>query len=457
LCNKIKSLSFTIVRSTVGKQISNKENLLRRNSSKCAPQQVKTLAVNFDGLEDCEAQIGNKPTADSPTSMATTDETQKPEIEEEKYFQNGHPQWDVNTELVDRETLIPYQSSAYQPTTPSPQFHSYWSQDSSIFNHGTSARPSLTGNQNKDSFSCLPLAIPFEEGGDLEDKQLYAKALGEYEDMARETAKAQFERGHYGMGEGPVGMYESGGTSEYQEINSDTFSVSSVFSEPIAWKSTFSKASDEAQGRNHACVDYNLLDDSKDGSFLFVTFTQRVDNPEQELKRILREREFTVLDVRRTKDTDVFFVLFDKHSTAKRAFTSQRDIQLRMVPPKKSKKNWFKNPAPNFHVQFETKRRLTVKKGKSTTKTNVGELLMKDAKHNQGCKIWADQLKGQRLRIVGYVGRLMLPDGSIVENTEPPSKTNKSVVGWISTRCNLTRTDFVERKSGITLREYYYP
>merc|ERR1719233_1716271 len=232
--------------------------------------------------------------------------------------------------------------------------------------------------------------------------------------------------------------------------------MSSLFSEPITVNSTFSQGTDEAQAGNHACVDYNRLDDSKDGSFLFVTFNEQVDSPEKELKRRLRVREFTVLDVRPTKETGIFFVLFDKHSTAKRAFTSQRDIKLRMVPPKNSKKNWFKNPAPNFHVQFETKRRLTVKKGKSTTKTNVGELLMKDAKHNQGCKIWADQLKGQRLRIVGYVGRLMLPDGRIVEKKDPPSKMDKSVVGWISTRCNLTRTNFVERKSGITLREYYF-
>jgi len=326
-----------------------------------------------------------------------------------------------------------------------------------LSSHGTNARPSLVGNQNEDSFSCLPLGVSFKDGADLEDEWLFANARAE-----QKSAKARYNGGHYGMEDGSVGgdpilgMYESGGSSEHQEINSDTFSVSSVFSEPIAWKSTFSQSTDKAQVGNQAFVDYNQLDDSRDGSFLFVTFSEPVGNPEQELARILRAREFSVHDVRRTKDSDIFFVLFDKHSTAKRAFTSQRDIKLRMVPPKNTKKNWFKNPAPNFHVQFETKRRLTVKKGKSTTKTNVGELLMKNAKHNQGCRIWADQLKGQRLRIVGYVGRLMLPDGRIVENTEPPTKSNKSVVGWISTRCNLTRTDFVERKSGITLREYYF-
>jgi len=238
----------------------------------------------------------------------------------------------------------------------------------------------------------------------------------------------------------------------HQECNSDIDSNCSSISEPITLRIEDNHATVQGQ-----CKDLQNHINETEGSYLYVTFNEQVSNPEKELERILlKEHKFCIEEIRRCGDSNVFSVLFDKHASAKRAFSFQRKIRLRMQPPKYSKRNWFRNPAPNFHVKFETRRRLTVKKGKSTSAKNVGELLMTDAKNGKGCEIWTDQLKGNRLRIVGFVGRLLLTNGEIIENNEPPSGVKKEIVGWISIRSKVTKAEFVDRKSGNSIEEYLY-
>jgi len=154
-----------------------------------------------------------------------------------------------------------------------------------------------------------------------------------------------------------------------------------------------------------------------------------------------------------TEQHGVYAVQFHDHVSAKRAFTSQKNIRLRMVPPKPLKSYWYKNPAPNFVVEYETKRRLTVKKGKSSSQETVGDLLMFSWQMQKGCRVWADQLKGQRLRIVGFVGKMLTCKTTIMRHKRPEKF---SVVGWISTRCNVTHEKFVERVTGNKIHEYLY-
>jgi len=188
-----------------------------------------------------------------------------------------------------------------------------------------------------------------------------------------------------------------------------------------------------------------------DGSFLFVT----ADNPEM-LKFILRNHRLEVQDIGKTETVGVWVVLFKTHEDARRAFIMQRDIGLRMVPHICSKKSWFKNPSPKFHVMFETRRRVTVKSGKSLLKSNIGYFLMIDARRERGCTIWADQLKGHRLRVVGYVGKFMSTDGQIEERHAPPMMDERKVIGWISTFCSKSKVKFAVRVSGNQIQNYLY-
>lgn len=190
-------------------------------------------------------------------------------------------------------------------------------------------------------------------------------------------------------------------------------------------------------------------DDSMDGLFLYVT----TDDVEK-LDRILRERSLAVQDMGKTRMSGVLAVVFSSHEIAKRAFTTQQEFGIRMEPPKNTKRNWYKNPNPKFHVKFETTRRLTVKTGKSISKGKVGDFLMSDARMDKGCIIWADQLKGHRLRVVGFVGRFMNNEGHIIERHDPPLMEDREVIGWISTQCNKTKKKFVLRKSGNHIEDY---
>jgi len=181
------------------------------------------------------------------------------------------------------------------------------------------------------------------------------------------------------------------------------------------------------------------FNETTDGSFLFVT-TNRADK----LLFLLRERGIEVQDIGKTRTPGVLVVLFKTHEFAKRAFTTQREIGIRMVPPKYTRKYWLKNPSPNFPVIFETSRRLTVKAGKSSTNEKIGDFLMMDAKKGRGCLVLADQMKGRRMRVVGYIGKFMNTCGRIIEQT---SMSKRKIIGWISTKSYKTRQKFVRRIS----------
>jgi len=231
----------------------------------------------------------------------------------------------------------------------------------------------------------------------------------------------------------------------------DNFSDLSVFSNPMTTRTIPDLSLEDPRiGIDDLLPELNY-DESMDGSFLYVT----TDDVEK-LERTLRERGLAVQDIGKTKTPGILAVVFRTHEVAKRAFTTQQDFGIRMEPPKITKRNWYRNPTPKFHVKFETTRRLTVKTGKSISKVKVGDFLMSDARMDKGCIIWADQLKGHRLRVVGFVGRFMNTEGHILEQNDPPLMEDRRVIGWISTQCNKTKKKFVLRKSGNNIKDYVY-
>lgn len=252
-----------------------------------------------------------------------------------------------------------------------------------------------------------------------------------------------------------MSMWDCPGSPHFQVPQSpidDTFSdLLSVFSNPITMRTIVDQSIEEPKIRDSNQLPELKYDECKDGSFLYVT----TDDAEKLILTLL-ERGLHVQNIGKTRTPGVLAVLFNTHEIAKRAFTTQQDIGIRMVPHKPTKRNWYKNPTPKFHVMFETTRRLTVKKGKSISKVKVGDFLMLDARINKGCILWADQLKGHRLRVVGFVGKFMSTDGRIIENNKAPSMTERKVIGWISTQCNKTKKKFVLRKSKNHIEDYLH-
>jgi len=155
-----------------------------------------------------------------------------------------------------------------------------------------------------------------------------------------------------------------------------------------------------------------------------------------------------VREVLSTKDKSMCNVIFETHPIARKAFTMQQQIRLRIVPPINSRRCWFRNPSPKFLVQFETKCRLTVRKGKAECHDTVGELL-------KGCFITVDQLKGNRIRVMCCEGSFMFPGGKIVEMKGVQDKSDKKTsLGWISFRCKDKL--LVIRRSWNMLSDYVY-
>jgi len=196
------------------------------------------------------------------------------------------------------------------------------------------------------------------------------------------------------------------------------------------------------------------------GATLFVTwFSSRAL-----LVGKLRYFKLEVKHIHGTSDNKVFNVVFESHSCARKAFTMQRTIQVRMVPPKRSNFKWLRNPSPKFLVKFETKRPMTITNGKAETHDIVGVLQLPKSKWQKRSFVWADQLKGNRIRIVGYEGSLKYKDGTVVEMTGISNKfeghTDKEgrwqSIGWVSYRSKYTNEMFVKRRSGNLLSDYIY-
>jgi len=181
-------------------------------------------------------------------------------------------------------------------------------------------------------------------------------------------------------------------------------------------------------------------------SNLFVTWS----GTKAELVEKMQSYNLKVRDVFTTVDDNIYNVIYESHPIARKAFTMQQQIGLRIVPPKNSHRIWLRNPSPNFMVKFETKCRLVVKKGKAERHDVVGELL-------EGCLICADQLKGHRIRVVCCEGSFKFPGGKIVEMKGLPSNSKeKTSLGWISYRCKYTKESLVIRKSWNKLGDYVY-
>jgi len=223
------------------------------------------------------------------------------------------------------------------------------------------------------------------------------------------------------------------------------------FSNQATLKDAFAKSSEDQRlkwTREHV---QSKSSDLQDGSFLFAM----ADNA-RELKIILRQRGLKIQDVWETKIPGVVAVLFSTHELAKQAFTRQKEIGVRLVPQSTTRRYWYKNPSPKFHVIYETNRRLTVKSGKSFSNRILGDFLMKNSRMDRGCIIWADQMKGYRLRVVGFVGKFVSRDGRVTIRNEPPSPSEREVIGWISTQCNITKIKFVSRLTGNQIEDYLY-
>jgi len=190
-------------------------------------------------------------------------------------------------------------------------------------------------------------------------------------------------------------------------------------------------------------------------SNLYVNWTGTADQLIDELE----QKNLEVHCIQTTAIKDLWNVVFDSHSSARKAFTTQRELKIRMVPPRRSKKNWFRNPSPKFLVQYETKCRLDVREGKAVVHDLVGVLLMSrsSCQERKGCHIWADQLKGHRIRIVGCVGKFMFPSKRVINMKEiPPKAVGNDPIGWVSYRNRHTREEYVTRISGNLLQEYIY-
>jgi len=196
------------------------------------------------------------------------------------------------------------------------------------------------------------------------------------------------------------------------------------------------------------------------GSTLFVTwFSSRAL-----LVGKLRNFKFEVKHIHSTSDNSVFNVVFESHACARKAFTMQRTIQVRMVPPKKSYFKWARNPSPKFLVKYETMRTLTIRNGKAESNDIVGVLLASKSKDQKRCFVWADQLKGHRIRIVGCEGSLKYKDGTIVKMTGFSNKFEgvndnegrMQSLGWVSYRSQYSNEMFVKRRSGNLLTDYIY-
>jgi len=89
----------------------------------------------------------------------------------------------------------------------------------------------------------------------------------------------------------------------------------------------------------------------------------------------------------------------------------------------------------------------------------VGTLLMTKPSPQEylGCHIWADQLKGYRIRIVGCVGKFMLPCKRIINMIDVPQKHVGNIpIGWVSYKSLTTREEFVTRISGNLFEDYIY-
>lgn len=155
----------------------------------------------------------------------------------------------------------------------------------------------------------------------------------------------------------------------------------------------------------------------------------------------------------RCSDDGIFNVVFENHLSARKAFLMQGEIRLRMVPPKGSHRNWFRHPSPDFLVKYETRRRLVAKKRKAV----VGSFLMSNSQQQKGCIIWADKLKGLRIRVVSCQGNFRFPDGKVVKmNRVPTGSDHQKSLGWILYRYRHTRGSFISRRSGNKLCDYIY-
>jgi len=199
---------------------------------------------------------------------------------------------------------------------------------------------------------------------------------------------------------------------------------------------------------------FDYFEWSKDGrSNLFITW----EGQKSHLVAKLRQQNFEVSKCFSTRKAKVFNVVFQDHKNARMAFTTQREIHLRMLPPRKSTRKWFRSPSPAFLVKYETKFRLTIRSGKASSHDIVGEFLMTNFEEKKGCYVWADQLKGHRIRVVGARGYIQLPNGNVIYLNSPPTQGGKNKsMGWVSYRSKCTRQDFVTRRSGNTVREYIY-
>merc|ERR1719193_801298 len=182
------------------------------------------------------------------------------------------------------------------------------------------------------------------------------------------------------------------------------------------------------------------------GSNLFITWS----GPKEALAAKLQSFKLQVREVLSTTDKNICNVVFESHPIARKAFTMQRQIRVRIVPPKNSHRIWFRNPSPTFLVKFETKCRLIVRKGKAECHGVVGELL-------KGSLITADQLKGNRIRVICCEGSFVFPGGKTVEMMgAQTSSSKKTSLGWISYRSKYTNEFLVIRRSWNKLEDYVY-
>jgi len=177
------------------------------------------------------------------------------------------------------------------------------------------------------------------------------------------------------------------------------------------------------------------------GSNLFITWS----GAKEALVDKLKSFKLKVREVLSTRDKNICNVIFESHPIARKAFTMQQQICVRIVPPKNSQRVWFRNPSPTFLVKFETKCELPLRQGKAECHDLVGYL-------QKGCLVTADQLKGNRIRIISCKGTIVYPG----RKSDEMMGGMKTSLGWISYRTKNTNESLVIRRSWNKLEDYVY-
>jgi len=117
---------------------------------------------------------------------------------------------------------------------------------------------------------------------------------------------------------------------------------------------------------------------------------------------------------------------------------------------------WRIDPRPNRLVAFTYSRRLTLRSGKSLDSHVKGDLLMENYRESISGTVWANQDKGNRVRIVGFDGYFMFPGAKWrILRRIIPNGGSRETLGWVSDRDEVTGEYLLRRKHSVRMYSYW--